>query len=217
MRDATMKPSAYLLFGLITTGASGAERVNVGLFSADGLDGWEEKRFAGATEYTLTEEDGHRVLRAASHGSASGLYKTMRVDLMKTPYLHWSWKIENTLGPLDETTKAGDDYPARIYVIASGGLLFWQTRAVNYVWASRQPEGATWPNAFTANAGMIAVRSGDSQVGRWIAERRNVREDYRRAFGRDIRYVDAVALMSDTDNSGKAATAYYGDIYFSAD
>jgi hypothetical protein len=204
-----MKPSAYLLFALITIGTSGAERVSVGLFSADELDGWEEKRFAGVTKYTLTEEDGHRVLRAASHGSASGLYKYMRVDLMKTPYLHWSWKVENT--------QAGDDYPARIYVIASGGLLFWRTHAVNYVWASRQPEGATWPNAFTANAGMIAVRSGDSQVGRRIAERRNVREDYRRVFGLDMRYVGAVALVSDTDNSGKAATAYYGDIYFSAD
>ncbi|MCU0734599.1 MAG: DUF3047 domain-containing protein [Methylotetracoccus sp.] len=27
--------------------------------------------------------------------------------------------------------------------------------------------------------------------------------------------IDAVALMSDTDNSGCRAVAYYGDIYFS--
>ncbi len=64
---------------------------------------------------------------------------------------------------------------------------------------------------------MLALRSGNDDAGRWIDERRDVRTDYRRLFGADIRYVEAVAIMTDTDNTKAAATAYYGDIYFSSE
>lgn len=213
-----MRVILYLMFALACAmGVSAADVVRLGAFSAGALDGWTEKRFAGSTEYSLAEDEGRRVLRAVSHMSASALYKHRRIDLAETPYLRWSWKVENTLGQLEETRKAGDDYPARVYVIVSSGLFAWRTHAVNYVWASNQPQGATWPNAYTANAGMIALRSGDAQIGRWLSEQRNVREDFRRVHGLDVRWLDAVALMTDTDNTGKTAVAYYGDIYFSSE
>jgi Protein of unknown function (DUF3047) len=196
--------------------AADAATVRVGDFSANGLDGWSDKVFTGHTRYTLVSDGARRVLKAESAGTASGLYKKVRVDLLATPYLHWSWKTEHTLGNLYEHTKRGDDYPARVYVVFSGGLLFWRTRAINYVWSNDQPPGSTWTNAFTGNARMVAVRSGNSDNGRWMSETRNVREDFRRLFGEDARYADAVAIMTDTDNSGTAATSYYGDIYFSS-
>ncbi|WP_096461399.1 DUF3047 domain-containing protein [Sulfurifustis variabilis] len=202
---------------IAATGLAADARVTVGAFSRGELDGWEEKQFKGRTEYRPNEIAGTRALAAHSREAASGLYKRVRIDLAQTPYLHWSWRIERTLGDLDETTRAGDDYAARVYVVVSGGVFFWNTRAVNYVWASRLPQGATWPNAFTANARMIAVRSGDALAGRWVNERRDVREDFKALFGMDVRHIDAVAIMTDTDNSGGEARAYYGDIYFDAD
>jgi len=36
-------------------------------------------------------------------------------------------------------------------------------------------------------------------------------------FGEDLRMLDAVALMTDTDNSKQQVSAYYGDIWFSKD
>lgn len=116
---------------------------------------------------------------------------------------------------VSERDKAGDDYAARIYVVAKGGLAFWKTRALSYVWASREPEGSMWANAFTANAQMIAVRSGSAELGELILEKRNVREDWMRAFGEDIDTIDAVAIMTDTDNSGQRARAWYGQPWFS--
>jgi len=204
----------FLLMGMAL---AADQRLVVGAFSQGELDDWEPKQFRGSTEYRLVDDDGRRVLRADSRAAASGLYRRIRIDLERTPYLHWSWKIERTVGAPDETIKAGDDYAARVYVVFSRGIFFWNTRAINYVWASHQASGATWPNAFTANAQMLALRSGNELAGRWLDERRDVRADYRRLFGAEIRYVDAVALMTDTDNSGGAAVAYYGDIYFSAE
>jgi Protein of unknown function (DUF3047) len=188
----------------------------VGEFSLGKLAGWEEKSFEGNTRYTLVEQGGRRVLKAQSRAAASGLFRKIRVDLDEMPFLNWSWRIENSLGGLDEQTKEGDDYPARLYVVVSGGVTFWRTRAVNYVWASRSPQGFEWPNAFVGNnAMMMALRSGQTNARKWVREKRDVRADLRRFFGKDIRYIDAVALMTDTDNSQQEATAYYGDIFFS--
>jgi hypothetical protein len=194
-----------------------ADTVVVGDFSSGDLAGWEEKSFEGATEYWLVTLDGRRVLRAVSNASASGLVKRVDIDLNQTPFLHWRWRVENTLKGTHEQTKQGDDYPARLYLIVSGGPLFWQTRAVNYVWSSSQPVGSSWPNAFASNAVMLAVRSGPAQAGQWVNERHDVRADFRRLLGQGIQRVDAVAIMTDTDNSGQRAVAYYSDIFFSGE
>jgi len=130
--------------------------------------------------------------------------------------LNWSWRVDQVLKGTDERSKDGDDYPARVYVVASGGAALWKTRSLVYVWSSNQPVGATWNNAFTDNARVMALRSGTQDAGRWVSEKRDIRADFQRLFGRDIDAVDAVALMTDTDNSGQRASAWYGDIYFTA-
>jgi len=194
---------------------AGDERIVVGHFSAADLFGWEARTFKGETDYRLEQLDGTTVLRAWSKASASGRYRKVDIDLERYPYLNWSWRIDNQLAGLDERSKAGDDYPARVYVVFSGGLAFWRTRAINYVWSSNQPPGSRWDNAFTANAKMVAVQAGTGQLGKWVTLQRNVAKDYRQLFGKAPGKVDAVAIMSDTDNSGKEALAWYGDIWFS--
>lgn len=191
-------------------------KVPVGDFSAGNLTGWVEKSFSGKTTYRIVETDNGAALQAISKNSASGLFREMPIDLTKTPCLTWAWKVDGSLGGLDETSKAGDDYSARVYVIFSGGLFPWNTRTFSYVWSGSQPVGTSWPNAFGANATVVAVQSGDDAAGRWVSQSRNVVEDYRRFVGGEIRKADAVAVMTDTDGSGRTATAWYGDIHFTA-
>jgi hypothetical protein len=194
-----------------------AERIEIARFAQGDLSGWKTKVFAGETRYSLERAGGKTALRADSSAAASGLYREIKVDLGKTPILNWSWKVDHVLLGADERTRAGDDYPARVYVVFSGGLYFWRTRAINYVWSNQQPVDSSWPSAFTGNARMIAVESGASRTGRWINERRDVRADYRRLFGEEPGHVDAVAIMTDTDNTGTVATAWYGDIWFAVE
>lgn len=192
-------------------------RIDIGLFSQNNLTGWETKSFKGKTRYALAEESGKTVLKAESSGTASGLYRKVRIDLKRTPVLNWSWKTDRVFQGVDERTKRGDDYPARVYVVFSGGIFFWRTRAINYVWSSSQPAGTRWPNAYTGNARMVAVESGAKKTGEWVTEKRNVLADFRTLFGEEPGYVDAVAIMTDTDNSGLSATSWYGDVWFSVD
>ena len=202
---------------LLALGPGSAETARIEVLRDGDVAGWEEKVFKGKTLYETVRRNGRAVLRAMSRGTASGLYRRLRIDLEKTPILNWTWRVEATLGDVDERTRAGDDYSARVYVIRSHPVFAWRTRAVNYVWASARAEGETWPNAYTDSSRHVAVRSGDAHAGRWVGERRNVRADFRMLFGEDVRYVDAIAIMTDTDDTGGTATAYYADITFTSE
>ncbi|MBI2778407.1 MAG: DUF3047 domain-containing protein [Gammaproteobacteria bacterium] len=217
-----MKWRCTVALGVLSTSvAAGAAplTVMVGNFASGDKSGWEEQEFKGKVNYSVVKVgNGAHALEARSSGTASGLHKKVSVDLEKTPYINWTWRVTNTLKGVDETTKKGDDYPARIYVILSGGLLFWKTQALNYVWSSTErPADASWPNAYTSSVVMLAVDSGNSKAGTWVTHKRNLREDLKRQLGKDVKHVDAIAVMSDTDNSGQSTTAYYGNIFMSSE
>ncbi len=215
-----MKKPDLLFFALILCAVSLAsqanDRVPISAFASEQLAGWQHKSFSGTTNYQLINMGADTVLKAESRASASGLLKKQRVDLRQTPYLNWRWRIENRLKPVNEQQKSGDDYAARVYVICNSGWRFWETKSINYVWSNTSSKHSIWPNAFAGkHAMMFALRSSEAPTGVWLYEKRNVFTDLQRLYGETIRYIDAVALMTDTDNAGDQATSYYADIYFS--
>ena len=64
---------------------------------------------------------------------------------------------------------------------------------------------------------MLALRGPEAPLNVWDSEKRNVKADFKKLFGEDVHTIDAVALMTDTDNSGGQVSAFYGDIWFSKD
>ena len=201
-----------LIAGLAIAEDNTAASINIDMMR------WEERIFKGSTRYRSVILDDERVLRAEARASASALYQEVDIDLTQTPYLSWRWLINETLdGMIDEQTKAGDDYVARIYVIQSGGLSFWRSKALNYVWTSGQAEGSRWNNAFgQGNVKMWSLDSGPESAGQWQSHTRDIRADWLEVFGEEIDHIDGVAIMTDTDNTGQFATAWYADIVFSA-
>ncbi len=180
-------------------------------FEAGLRPGWKERSFEGHTLYEVVPEGDNRVLRAESRGTASGLIYEVSFDPGEYPILAWRWKVENLVEASDPTRKAGDDYPARVYVVFPHWF-FPKTRSLNYIWATDFPVDRPIPNSFVSNAVMIAVRSGPGDVGRWVEERRDIVADFRAAFGSDPPRAGAIAVMTDTDQTGTRAVAYYDDI-----
>ena len=208
-----MKTFVTALIILLAVAAACAAEVAVGRFSAGDLSGWHDETFSGKarTSYHLVKENGRTVLMAQSRRAASGLLKKVDLNLRNYPLLRWSWKVEHTLKGEDVTRKSGDDFAARVYVMFPR-TFFWQMRALNYVWAARLPKNSAVPSPYTANTVIIAAESGEGAAGTWVSEERNVYEDYRRAFGEEPPRVGAVAVMTDTDDTGDEAVAWYGDI-----
>jgi len=211
-----MKILAAILL-LIISHTAQAERINIANMSSSQIDDWSVEAFQGLTDYRMVNIEGERALLASSKNSASGLYRKQRIDLRETPFLNWRWRVEKPLNRQDEQSKQGDDYAARIYALVSGGMAFWRTKALNYVWSSSQPVGTQWDNAYTSQAKMVVIESGNQNVGQWRVYKRNVAEDMRELFGEEVTHIDGIAIMTDTDNSQGEAKAYYGDIYFSRD
>lgn len=172
---------------------------------------WEEKAFRGQTEYQVVPDEGGNCLQAQSRSAASGLIYRRQFDLKEFPVISWRWKVGNILENGDARNKAGDDYAARVYIV----FPHWfppKTRSINYIWANRLPREEWVPNPFFANAVMVAVESGEEKTGQWIAERRDVYADYRAIFGEEPPLAGAVAIMTDTDNTGGKAIAWYDDL-----
>lgn len=190
----------------------------IGSFSTGNLDAWETIKFQSETTYRLVENESAMVLLSNSEASASGLINKQKIDLQKYPFLNWRWQANKKLSPMNEQTKTGDDYVARMYVVVSDGWFFWNTKVLNYVWSSQAIKGTSWPNAYAPdNAKMIALRTSHHEAGTWYAEKRNVYKDFKQWLGKDIELIEAIAIMTDSDDSASSASAMYGDIYFSRD
>ncbi|MFY4727858.1 DUF3047 domain-containing protein [Nitrospira sp. BLG_2] len=199
-------------------------------------DGWKPLTFPKIprhTTYSLVHDGDRVVVKAASQASSSGYTKEILMDPKEYPIIQWRWKVSNTLKASDVTRKEGDDYPARLYVTfqydsAKVGLFgkakyeaarliygrYPPLGAINYIWESRAPVGTAMPNPYTEQVHMIVVESGAAKLNTWVTEERNVYEDYKRAFGEEPPMISGIAIMTDTDNTGESAEAYYGDIVF---
>lgn len=203
---------ALLLALLVAPPAAAAP----GAFSASGLQGWMEQTFAERppVAYRLVHDDGVQVLEAACLAASSGWLWRETVNLRRTPVLAWRWKLGELPQGASEREKAGDDFAARVYVVLDGGWAPWRTRSLVYVWARQEPVGAAWPSAYTSQAQVLALRSGAAPAGQWRQERRDLRADFRQYLGLDTETVDGVAVMTDCDDGGGRARAWYGDIRF---
>lgn len=203
-----------------------------------GFEQWQEIRLndnVAANVFEARRWDGREAVQIQSSNSMSLLATEVMVDLVKTPYLCWWWRVDAALKTADMKTRAGDDFAARLYIsvrlpsdqMGFGRRLqlglaraFWgddvPDGAVNYVWDNTHPIGHEQANAYTDLARMVVLQSGDAMAGQWVAQRRNIRADIHRLFGPDAKVVQ-VAITADTDNTGETAQAGFADLLFADD
>jgi len=185
------------------------------------------------TAYALIDT-GHGVaLEAKAEASASGLYRQVRIDPKHFPIAEWRWRVDDDVAGADSRVASREDSPARLVIAfhgdpksldvgtriqmriaksLSGRELPYAT--LMYVWSRTLPEDTLIANPHTDRIQMIVVASGEETLGRWTSFRRNVLEDYRRAFGEEPVDIESVGVMTDADNTGDNAHAHYGDIWF---
>ena len=187
------------------------------------------------TDYDLVDDGGVTVLHASADTAASMVGTPVNVDVKKTPVIEWRWRVSGLIAGADNAVAAKEDSPARVVLEFDGDkskLGFGDRAAASlagqlsgrelpyatlmYVWSNAAPVGTVIPNPHTKRVQMIVVSSGASGVGKWQALKRNVAEDYKRAFNEDAGLVKSVAVLTDTDNVGGKVEAWYGDIKFVA-
>ena len=184
------------------------------------------------TRYETRGRNGDTVIWAHADSAASGLVRKVNLDPVALPWIEWRWRIDALVPGADNTDRYAEDAPVRIVLAFEGDrrrlplrdqLFFEQARLLSggqempyatlmYIWENRQPVESVITNPHTARVRKIVVASGENGVGRWQRYRRNIVEDYRRAYGTEPGRLIGIAILTDTDNTRQRASAQYGKI-----
>jgi hypothetical protein len=193
---------------------------------------WRELHLARVkpAEIAIAAEEGRSVLRVRSSAAAGSAAITLDVD-PSGKSLAWRWKVDRVVEGADLSRKSGDDFAARVYVfydVPRSELAFatrakmklaeiiygekLPTAAICYVWDNRHPVGTSGWNPYTDRVRTVVLRSGAAEAGRWVEERRDLEADFRAAFTRErVPRVTGIAAGNDTDQTGEAVSAWFGD------
>ena len=175
------------------------------------------KKYKGETTWTLGSNENGNFIKAEAEGKGSGLGKEVLIDLLKTPFVNITWKIEKDLSGIVENSKKGHDYAARVFVIKKTGSTALSNRAINYVFSSNNEVEKNWPSPYTKKSIDYVLSSTKDNSNVWVTVKANVKEDFMKLHGIEVLDISGVAIMTDTDNSKLKAISYYQNIYFSAE
>ena len=196
-----------------------AEIINVFDFTEEELSTLKVRKVRGAdakTKYTLGNNDNGKYIKAEANNSASGLGKELKINLIKTPFLNITWKVEKDLNGIVEDSKKGHDYAARVFVIKKTGATPLSNRAMNYVFSSNNDINTYHPSPFTKKSIDYVLSTTKEDLNEWVTVKVNVRDHFKKFHDLDLDDINGIAIMSDTDNSKLNAIAYYQNIYFSS-
>ncbi len=197
-----------------------AKEVKVFEFSIEEFETLKIRKVRGAdakTEYTIGKNENGNFLKAIANNSASGLGKEIKINLNKTPYLNITWKVEKDLRGIDERSKKGHDYAARVFVVKKTGATPLSNRAMNYVFSSNEEVNDFHHSPFTKKSIDYVLATTKDNLNEWVTVKVNVKEHFRIFHELELDEINGVAIMADTDNSKLSSISYYQNIYFSAE
>ena len=181
------------------------------LFDPDtGLDGWTERSAKGKTDFSITEEG----LRATTNDSASIVERTVELDMQRSPQISWQWRVDERHESADIRIKGKDDMAAALIFVFGKPSLINRPKTLIYVWANDAVEqGDFIDSPRTDKIKYVVLRAGETPLGDWMSETRNIAADFETAFGEPApRYARRLCFFTDGDQTGERATAYYGPV-----
>ena len=192
-----------------------AEKIAVFDFTDEEFKTLKVKKVKGKTTWTLDVNEKGNFIKAEAEGKGSGLGKEIKIDLLKTPFINITWKVEKDLSGIDEKSKKGHDYAARVFVIKKTGSTMLSNRAINYVFSSNNNVNENWYSPYTKKSLDYVLSTTKENLNMWVTVKANVKDHFKKFHDLDVVDLTAVAIMTDTDNSKLKAASYYQNIFFS--
>ncbi len=205
---------------LIFLNSALAGNINIFKFTKQELSELDVRKVRGAdnkTVYTVGSNENGNFLKAVADNAASGLGKEVKIDLNITPFINITWKIEKDLQGINENSKKGHDFAARVFAVKKTGATPLSNRAINYVFSSNSAVGQSWPSPYTKKSIDNVLATTKDNLNVWVTVKANVKEDFKKFHDIDVNELDGLAIMADTDNSKMKSISYFQNIYFSAD
>ncbi len=205
-----------LVLSLFVIPSVKSETLKVFEFTKEEFDQLKKRKVKGETTWTLGFNENGKYIKAEAEGVGSGLGKEILIDLNRTPIINITWKIEKDLSGINENSKKGHDYAARVFVVKKTGSTALSNRAVNYVFSSNNEIGKYWRSPYTKKSIDYVLSTTKQNLNEWVTVKANVKEHFKLLHDLDVSELSGVAIMTDTDNSKLKAISYYQNIYFSS-
>ena len=193
-----------------------AKEVKVFEFTQEEMEDLKTQKIKGETKWTLGSNENGKYLKGEAEGEASGLGIEKKINLIETPYINITWKVEKDLSGIKENSKKGHDYAARVFVVKKTGTTPLSNRAINYVFSSNNDVNQNWKSPYTKRSIDYVLSTTKNNFNEWVTVKANVKYDFKKFHDLDVSELDGLAIMSDTDNSKMKAVSYFQNIYFSA-
>ena len=205
-----------LILSLFVITSLKSETLKVFDFTNEEFGQLKKRKVKGETTWTLGSNESGNFIKAEAEGVGSGLGKEVLIDLNKTPIINITWKIEKDLSGINENSKKGHDFAARVFVVKKTGSTALSNRAVNYVFSSNNEIGKYWRSPYTKKSIDYVLSTTKQNLNEWVTVKANVKEHFKLLHDLDVNELNGVAIMTDTDNSKLKAISYYQNIYFSS-
>jgi hypothetical protein len=168
---------------------------------------------------TVQGAGGNHFLRISTDGTFYSIGIDTAFNPRQFPILSWRWRVAALPKGADISKKNADDAAARLFVTFSNEDPRSKSRgrALVYVWDSKYPVGTIVASPFfPGSEKAIVLESGPARIGKWVPERVNVVNDYRRAFGGTPPAVESIVCATDSDQTRRATTADFDDLQVTA-
>ena len=206
-----------IIFFVLNQHSLAVENVKIFEFTNEEMKTLQVRKVKGKTTYTFGSNENGNYLKAEAESKASGLGKKVKINLIKTPFINITWKVEKNLSGIIENSKKGHDYAARVFVVKKTGVTPLSNKAINYVFSSNNSVGENWPSPYTKKSIDYVLSTTNEHQNVWVTVKANVREHFKNLHDLDVKELNGVAIMTDTDNSKLKAISYYQNIYFSSE
>ena len=208
---------SFFIAFIILIEPSNSENVEVFQFNADEFKNLKVKKVKGEIKWTLGKNDNGTFIKSEAEGKGSGLGKEIKINLLKTPFINITWKVEKNLSGIIENSKKGHDFAARVFVVKKTGSTALSNRAISYVFSSNNLINEYWSSPYTKKSIDYVLSTTKNNDNEWVTVKANVKDHFKLLHNLEVDELNGVAIMTDTDNSKLKAVAYYQNIYFSAE
>jgi hypothetical protein len=196
---------------------------------------WDHRTFPGkaATRFAYAHHEGRDAIAVQANASASMLRQVLRIEPAQLGRVHFSWKVPELIAQADLGLRDRDDAPVRIVLAFDGDRSRFSPAdaalsdlahaltgeplpyaTLMYVWGNRREPGTVIRSPRTSRVRTLVVESGPHRLNRWLDYERDIRADFRHAFGEAPGALVGIAIMTDSDNTKSRAQAWYGLVRF---
>ena len=205
-------------FSLITSGYS-EEKIEIffeGSVDREGVpQGWKLKEKTGEAEFKILSEDGEDIAYFKSIAASFSLERPLSIDPKRYPYISWKWKVLRLPLGGDARLKRKNDQAAQMIIAFNG------RNTISYIWDTVAPEGSIsdesigWP--ISVKIKVITVKSGASDLNKWVSFKRNIVEDYERLYHKNPPLIKGLRVQINSQHTGTVAETLFGKIILLSD